>query len=90
MKGYTCCIDLQELGKTVEILSSVSDCILNNNLTNIFYDMDNKLKKIRPETAKPSKRKNKINSMNNMNSIRNQNNTDEQNYNNMNFDYNYI
>ena len=46
MKGYTCCIDLHELGKTVEILSSVSDCILNNNLTNIFYDMDNMLKKI--------------------------------------------
>ena len=51
---------------------------------------NNNLKKIRPETAKPSKRKNKINNMNNMNIIRNQNNTDEQNYNNMNFDYNYI
>lgn len=45
MKGYTCCIDLQELGRTVETLSSVGDCILNNNLINVFYDMDSLLKK---------------------------------------------
>ena len=59
-----------------------------NNKNNAPFN--NKLKKIRPETAKPSKRKNKINNMNNMNFIRNQNNTDERNYNNMNFDYNFI
>ena len=59
-----------------------------NNKNNAPFN--NNLKKIRPETAKPSKRKNKINNMNNMNIIRNQNNTDEQNYNNINFDYNYI
>ena len=59
-----------------------------NNKNNAPFN--NNLKKIRPETAKPSKRKNKINNMNNMNIIRNQNNTDELNYNNMNFDYNFI
>lgn len=59
-----------------------------NNKNNAPFN--NNLKKIRPETAKPSKRKNKINNMNNMNIIRNQNNTDERNYNNMNFDYNFI
>ena len=46
MKGYTCCIDLQELGKAVESLSSVDSCISKNNITNIFFDIDNMLKKI--------------------------------------------
>ena len=45
MKGYTCCIDLKELGETVEALSSIDSCISNNSLINIFYDIDNVIKK---------------------------------------------
>ncbi len=45
MKGYTCCIDLKELGETVEALSSIDSCISNNSLINIFYDIDNAIKK---------------------------------------------
>ncbi len=45
MKGYTCCIDLKELGETVEALSSIDNCISDNSLVNIFYDMDNVIKK---------------------------------------------
>lgn len=45
MKGYTCCIDLQELGNTVEVLSSVENCIINNNLANVFSDTEKIIKK---------------------------------------------
>lgn len=45
MKEYTCCIDLKTLEKTVERLNSINNCIYNSNVSNIFYDMENLLKK---------------------------------------------
>ena len=45
MKGYTCCIDLQELGNTIEVIDSVENCIFNNNLANNFSDIENYIKK---------------------------------------------
>ena len=58
----------------------------NNKIPNFF---NNNAKKIRPRTAKPSKRKNKVNNKNNMNNISNQNNMIESNNNEINFDYNF-
>ena len=45
MKGYTCCIDLHELGNTIEVIDSVENCIFNNNLANNFSDIENDIKK---------------------------------------------